>query len=211
MNSRKAKSFRQKWEDIKARKAALDFEEAVLFAEIRAEFPVTSSGTVQCCEWIVENFGVSVVFAKKALRAAKMSKSVSPKKWEILGGFRTVQWVQGLQPPVRRKTMKACEVEFKRRKVKEREAVSNGDAVHVPTPTLSYDTVRRIAFQNGAKPGSLRGRPTRTQAEDKLDTLREYILKLHDIFDLPPLPKNVKDAMGTRLAELKRKVRTRVA
>jgi hypothetical protein len=175
----------ERWRSINKSKAGLDFDLGCLGKDLRARFGGDASGDYQSRKWLCLNLDIGVSTSRKILTAAKASEKFSRAEWEILGGWDVVQFVMHLPAAAHRRLLERAK------------------AFHnLHRRPISYHRAREIAFDLGYR-SKVRGRPLRSETEEKLATLRVWIDKLYIEFNnLPDLPERVQTALrGSRVCD----------
>ena len=174
-----------RWREINKTRAGLDFDLGALGADVRAKHVTGASGDYQTRSWFVKNLEVGVSTARKFLTAAQAASKFNRAQWEILGGWQTVQFVMHLPPAAHKKVLARAETFFNRHR-----------------RPMSYGQTRDVAFELGYR-SRVRGRPLRSETEEKLNTLRSWLDTLYSKFgNLTDMTEEVQTAMrGTRLRD----------
>lgn len=186
-----AASYQTRYRNIMRARASTDHEAAVLASEIRAEFPKGAAGDSQFRVWCREHLNVS---PGRAMVLQRMSKAWAAgfrnaDDYRAVGGWPTISFLMHLPS--------------KRSKVY---AAALAKAKESPHGSIEHLAVREIAHTMGVKTNR-RGRPSRTVSEDRLRVLRDYCVKLHAEYILPPPPPSVEQALTpTKLAEIRKAV-----
>ena len=185
--------FAERWHDLHARRARLDFETAELAHEIRCEFATGSSGDLQFRQWCVRNLDIYGGTAAMLLRATRVYTLFEESDWFDLGGWQSLQFLSTLKAGGRKKALNAC-----RKRVKELRE-KKGSRTHI-----GYTTVRNICYTLGVQQDHKMGRPNRLQVEESLGFCRNWIKTLYTQYEnLPKPPKAVADALGgTKLSRI---------
>lgn len=179
----------RRFEQINIGRATLDFQTADLAREIRDALPAGPSGDLQARQWFVEHLGVSASTAIMLLCAAKAFRLFPDiNEWVNYSGWAGIGYMTRLTSADRKRLRKAL-----REKVKE------------SGRPLSYDAVRYIALDLGARPDrKFGGRPTQTELEKRVETLTRFI---RNRFNSSELPERVRRAMTrSKLSRLARAV-----
>lgn len=192
--------FIDRWHDLHARRAKVDFETAKLASEIREEFPSGAGGDLQFRQWCVRNLEVAGGTAAMLVRAVKVYDLFPDvEDWYIFGGWQSLQFLGTLKAGGRRKVINACRkrVEQLREKQGKRR-------------TVGYTTVRNICYQCGVQQDSRIGRPNRLAVEESLGFCRNWIKTLYTQYEnLPRPPKAVSQALGgTKLSQIAETAKT---
>jgi len=170
--------FISRWKKLVNEQNGLDYEVGILANEVREEFPDGASGNRQFRDWVVEHFGITGSRARKLLEAAKGVRLFPDKAiWVKVGGWQTIVTLLGFKPSARAKLLKAT---IKR-------------ADELKRNLCGHSITRRLAYDLNVQSDRTVGRPTRTNTEEALAVLREFIVTLYESFNnLPPIPDKVK-------------------
>lgn len=190
INDRLAAAYIRRFNELNLSEAHIAFERAKLIAEIRAHFPNGASGDLQTRAWIAENLGVTGSTLRALMDSTRALKFLTTSSaWTKVGGHRGAKFLTSLTPSERRKVLAKVDETTDR--------LGRG---------VSPSTVRNIALRMGIRSRSPLGRPTQTQTESKVETLRLFITSLYSNFEgLPEIPEDVREAMTpTLLAEIRR-------
>lgn len=166
--------WRRRWMQLSSGRFLNDYEVAKLAAEIRAEFPSDASGELQFTQFVRKNLrGTNgLVMGRKALAFGLFKEA----EWRNLGGWAGISFLTALKR-------------------------SERDRVIADLPARGphhYSTIRARALKLGIV-SRQKGRDTRSQAEDRVQRLRAWILGLYSNKKiralLPPLTKEVESAL----------------
>lgn len=174
-----------RWREINKDRAGIDYKFGVLGRDVRAQHIAGSSGEFQTRSWFVKNLEVGISTARKLVVAGQAVTKFSKQEWEILGGWQTVQFVMHLAPAAHKKILSRAQEFFNRYR-----------------RPMSYSQVRSVAFDLGFR-SRIRGRPLRSETEEKLNTLRTWVDHIYRKYaNLPDMPEAVQAALrGSRVCD----------
>ena len=186
-----AADYAKRWRSLVRQSAKLDHEQAALASQVRRHFPVGGSGDHQFRKWCSDHLHMHGATSSMMLRAiAALKKLPKERDWVNLGGWMSVTLLVSLTGQERAKVLKAC----------------NTKIAKLGRP-ISYTTVRGLAFGVGIRSRNA-GRNTRYESEVRLGNLRGWVKTLYSSYELPNMPKHVKEAMGaTGLSQLEEALR----
>lgn len=160
-----------RWTKLNADRSKNDFAIADLAREIRDEFPKGDAGDFQFSVWVLRH--LPAARPKKLLEKAFSVDTYGEEEFTRLGGWQSISFLMSLT------------------KAQQKHVLST---VHGEGP-FHYSTIRMRALRLGIV-SPRKGRDTRSQSEDRVSILRQFILKLYkQRKDLPPLPADVRAAI----------------
>ena len=167
------------WRQANKTKAKMDFKLGCTAAKVRAYHGTDPSGDYQSRRWFMENLNVGITAARRLVEAAKASETFTEEDWEILGGWEVVQFIMHLPSRAAPKMLREAREYF----------TETGRA-------FSYHTAHKRALELDYR-STRKGRPMRSETEEKVNRLRVWLDRLYaDFTNLPEMPDEVKDAMN---------------
>lgn len=167
-------AWRKRWLELSSTRFHNDYLVAELAAEIRAEFPKGASGELQFLQLIRSN--LKGAYGPVLLRKVTAFKLFTEQEWRYLGGWAGISFLSALTLGERTRII----------------ASLKGRGPH------QYSTIRNVALRLKIV-SRQKGRDNRSQAEERVQKLQEWILSLYrTVKGLPAMPKDVELALTNR-------------
>lgn len=185
LTAKQIHEYRETWDKMVSDAHGISYQQAAFLKLVRSKYPAHASGLLQ-----FRTFARKVlrVTAGKALVSISMVGGIhrySEQDWRNYGGLQGLMHMHNLPGNAWKRVRSALDARI----------ASEGRP-------LTYDIIRDVALKMGFRSTSLKGRPTQSATEVKVQTLRSFIVSCYTKGVLPEkLPANVVQAMSKSTLE----------